>query len=244
MRRAHPAGAATLLFICTWRPVSRRQGRGLEDRVAALLLHGGVGLAAGRGLAIRAKVQLTLDAGPAARHVPSSQPHHQRLSRAVIVVEANARSGALITARHAAEQGREVYAVPGRVDDPASAGCLELIRGGARLVCSADDVIEDLKGISAVDYSAMESGRRQPTVPRPAREQTADIGRPTEPAPALAATLDPIQQRVFDAVATRKHADELTRELGLSVADLTRTLMQLEMKKLVRRQPGNFYERR
>ncbi|HVL11602.1 MAG TPA: DNA-processing protein DprA, partial [Gemmata sp.] len=70
------------------------------------------------------------------------------LSRAVIVVEANARSGALITARHAAEQGREVFAVPGPVDRAESAGCLELLRGGARLVRSADDVIEDLKGIA------------------------------------------------------------------------------------------------
>src|SRR5580698_11511998 len=69
------------------------------------------------------------------------------LSRAVIVVEANARSGALITAKHAAEQGREVYAVPGPVDSPSSAGCLELIRNGARLVRSADDVIEDLRGL-------------------------------------------------------------------------------------------------
>jgi DNA processing protein len=159
------------------------------------------------------------------------------LSRAVIVVEADIRSGALITARHAAEQGREVYAVPGPVDASASAGCLDLIRRGARLVRSADDVIEDLKGISVADYSDLASGGRQSAV-----EETPHVPRsePQLPPPVL----DSMQQSIFDALASRRHADELTRELGLAVSDLSRTLMQLEMKKLVRRLPGNFYERR
>ena len=78
------------------------------------------------------------------------------LSRAVIVVEANAKSGALITATHAGEQGREVFAVPGPADSAASAGCLELIRKGARLVRNADDVIEDLKGIAVPEYQRTE----------------------------------------------------------------------------------------
>ncbi|VTT97826.1 dna protecting protein : DNA protecting protein DprA OS=Singulisphaera acidiphila (strain ATCC BAA-1392 / DSM 18658 / VKM B-2454 / MOB10) GN=Sinac_6401 PE=4 SV=1: HHH_5: DNA_processg_A [Gemmataceae bacterium] len=166
------------------------------------------------------------------------------LSRAVIVIEANARSGALITARHAAEQGREVYAVPGRVDDTASAGCLELIRAGARLVRSADDVLEDLKGIAGSVEPVPASGRREPAVRGAAGEQPAHAGRSPEPPPPPPPQLDATQQRVFDALATRKHADELTRELGVPVAELSRVLMQLEMKKVVRRVPGNFYERR
>ena len=160
------------------------------------------------------------------------------LSRAVIVVEANARSGALITARHAAEQGREVYAVPGPVDSPASAGCLELLRTGARLVRSADDVIEDLKGLATPDKGT--GIRRQ--------EMEARAGSPREPVPAAppppVPLLEPAQQRVFDSLAARRHADELARELDLPVSELARVLMQLEMKKAVRRLPGNFYERR
>jgi DNA processing protein len=70
------------------------------------------------------------------------------LSRGVVIVEAGERSGALITATHAAEQGREVFAVPGQADSPASAGCLELIRKGVRLVRSVDDILEDLRGLS------------------------------------------------------------------------------------------------
>jgi DNA processing protein len=153
------------------------------------------------------------------------------LSRAVIVVEANIRSGALITARHAAEQGREVYAVPGPVDSPASAGCLELLRTGARLVRSADDVVEDLRGLST---PAQEPGSNKATTSVPL------VPPPPPPPPQL----DPYQQRVFDALGERRHADELARALDLAVGDLARLLMQLEMKKAVRRLPGNFYERR
>ncbi len=166
------------------------------------------------------------------------------LSRAIIVVEANARSGALITATHAAEQGREVYAVPGPVDSPSSAGCLELIRNGARLVRTADDVIEDLQGLRTTQEPG---GRRQK------EEGTGDRGQetvkperneqPSQESPKLP-ELSPTEQRVFDALATRRHADELSRELGLAVGELSRTLMHLELKKVVRRLPGNFYERR
>jgi len=163
------------------------------------------------------------------------------LSRAVIVVEANARSGALITARHAAEQGREVYAVPGPVDSPASAGCLELIRNGARLVRSADDVIEDLKGLATDSVQESEDSRQEPEAGVAATRSGA---REAEPEPPQLPPLDSSQQRLFDALASRRHADELARELGVPVGELSRTLMQLELKKLVRRLPGNFYERR
>jgi DNA processing protein len=159
------------------------------------------------------------------------------LSRAVIVVEANAKSGALITATHAADQGREVFAVPGAADSGASAGCLELIRKGARLIRNADDVIEDLKGISVPEYQRSED-RGQKTENREQKTEAAPV--PQAPLPPL----DPTQQRVYDALEAKRHADELVRELGMSAGDLSRTLMQLELKKVVRRLPGNFYERR
>jgi DNA processing protein len=163
------------------------------------------------------------------------------LSRAVIVVEANVRSGALITATHAGEQGREVFAVPGPADAPPSAGCLELIRKGARLVRNADDVIEDLRGIAVPDSGEPANPERQRRGGEP--HPVADApGSPEPPPPAPA--LDPLQRSVFDALASRRHADELARELGLPAGELSRTLMQMELKKAVRRLPGNFYERR
>src|SRR5262245_49260436 len=69
------------------------------------------------------------------------------LARAVVIIEANDRSGALITARHAAEQGRDVFAIPANVDSALSAGSLRLLRDGAKLIRHADDLIEDLTGL-------------------------------------------------------------------------------------------------
>lgn len=154
------------------------------------------------------------------------------LTRATVVIEANAKSGALITARHAGEQGREVFAVPGNADSAASAGCLELIRNGARLIRGIDDLLEDLKGIA--QHTSEPSKKPVPTlfeVPPPAAN---------EPPP----NLDPSHRAIWDLLAERRHADELARGSGLAVGDLSRMLTQLELKRLVRRLPGNFYERR
>jgi DNA processing protein len=150
------------------------------------------------------------------------------LVRAVVIVEANDKSGALITARHAAEQGREVFAVPGPVDSPASAGTLGLLRQGAKLVRHADDILEDLRGIAPL--MAPEDGR--------------PIAPPL-PGPEMPAGLSDVEQRAWDFLAGQpRHIDEMARELGLAVPQLTGMLMMLEMKKVVRRLPGNQYERR
>lgn len=156
------------------------------------------------------------------------------LSRGVVVVEANIKSGALITVDHALEQGKEVFAVPGPIDSPASAGCLELIRKGARLVRSADDILDDLGGIAVSDWKGAK--------PKPAPQPTL-FDAPLPP-PAPPPQLDAPQQAVWDLLTTRRHADELAREAGLGAGALAAVLMQLELKRLVVRQPGNYYERR
>ncbi|HEY8506545.1 MAG TPA: DNA-processing protein DprA, partial [Gemmataceae bacterium] len=149
------------------------------------------------------------------------------LARAVVVVESGERSGTLITVGHAAEQGREVFAVPGNVDSAASAGTLKLIRDGARMIRHAGDLLEDLGGIAPLI---------EPPGGAPAPGPAA---APAGPPPGLGAS----EQRVWDCLGERRHIDALVRELGMSVPELSRLLMGMEVKKLLRRLPGNWYER-
>jgi DNA processing protein len=167
---------------------------------------------------------LISEAPMAAEPLPQMFPSRNRiisgLARAVVVVEANDRSGSLITARHAAEQGRDVFAIPGPVDSPASAGCLKLIRDGATLARHADDILEDLE-------------RSERTEERP-------IEQPAAPPPDL----DETPRRIWEFLAGgAQPGDRLAQELGIPVPELSRSLMQLEMKRLVRRLPGSRYER-
>src|SRR5205823_600360 len=133
------------------------------------------------------------------------------LAVGVIVVEASERSGTLITARHAAEQGREVFAVPGPVDSATSAGCLHLIREGATLIRGVDDVLE------ALTASA-------PTTRAPAADEA---GGDAAPAPVVAPPeLDGDDRKVWDFLADApRHVDVIAQELGLPVPQLSRTLM-------------------
>ncbi len=145
------------------------------------------------------------------------------LSLSVILIEARARSGALHTARHAMEQGRDILALPGRVDNVASEGCHELIRDGATLVRHADDVLESLGPLSAPIKTSEEQEVHSP------RELSLN-GREREILNLVQAEETPIEQVLAST--------DLTPAVVLS------TLTILEMKKLVRRLPGNHIARR
>ncbi len=151
------------------------------------------------------------------------------LSQAVVVIEAAKQSGTLITARHAAEQGRTVLAVPGPISSPASEGTHELIRTGAILCRGVDDILEELQGVSAMYQRAAASRDDTPSTPTVAPESPA---------------LDETQRRIWDALAEGpRSVDELTQGLGLPVPALSSSLLMMEMKKAIRRLPGNRYER-
>lgn len=153
------------------------------------------------------------------------------LAQAVVIVEANDRSGALITARHAAEQGRDVFTIPANVDSHFSAGSLRLLRDGAKLIRDVDDLLEDLKGL-----------KTSPTIPSKSKSTPTPSAPPAEPTPPP--NLDPVQQRVWDFLTEPRHSDEITRAMELASGEVSKLLLLMEMKKAIRRGPGGMFERR
>jgi DNA processing protein len=156
---------------------------------------------------------------PGTPPLPQNFPMRNRiiagLSRGTLVVEAALQSGSLITARQAADYGREVFALPGSIHSPLSRGCHALIRQGAKLVESADDILEELQ-----DQPAM-----------------AAAG-----APVLAGGReDPVLQALGHDPAT---LDALCARTGWSAQELSARLLELELEDRVARLPGGLYQRR
>jgi DNA processing protein len=167
---------------------------------------------------------------PTARHFPKRNRIISGLSRATVVVEAAAKSGSLITARDALDQGRDVLAVPGHPFDARAAGCNMLIRDGATLVRNASDILEAL--------SSFENDTPELPIPPPKEKPLA-----TKPRRSLRETANlhlTILQRLGPSPVTE---DQLIRDLQIPSAAITPTLVELEMDGKVMRSPGGLLSR-
>ncbi len=144
-------------------------------------------------------------------------------SNGVLVVESPVWSGSQITANLANEMGKQVYAIPGQIDSPSSAGCHALIRNGATLVSSAEDILADIEMLPL---------------------STDPPEKKRETSPAFLALSDK-EQKIFDCLSSSPVLiDTLMEQTGYALPELSVLLIQMELKKLLEQLPGQRYVRR
>ncbi len=166
--------------------------------------------------------EMPIGLSPQARHFPRRNRLISGLAEAVIVIEAASKSGSLITARDALDQGRDVMAVPGHPFDARASGCNMLIRDGATLVRGADDVIAAL-------------ARPKPEVPQPAPP-------PVQASPRQSTTVQgDLPALILSLLSPSPIAEDLViRESGAPVPQVLQTLTELELDNRIERLPGGY----
>ena len=192
----------------------------------------------------------------AARPKPRNFPRRNRiisgLTLGTVVVEASNRSGALITARLAAEQNREVFAVPGEIFSELSTGTHKLINDGAKLINTVDDLLNELpphvlnqiqphsRSSLVSDTEAtptqtplVEKNDTKPVSPQPSTEAQTLVSTPPPP------DLTPDEKAIYDALEVQSsHIDTLVRTTQLPISKVSSVLLMLELKGLVQQLPG------
>lgn len=144
------------------------------------------------------------------------------MTQGCVVVEASLNSGALITTKFANDYGRQVFAVPGRIDSPRSKGCHELIKNGAKLCESAEDILDEF------EYIFPASNRP------PSAAETGEL-------PGIDLTDE--EARILDLLQKGSlNVDDVIRQCGLTASKANVVLLGLQMKKLIRQLPGRVYE--
>lgn len=179
--------------------------------------------------------------GPQPGHFPRRNRTISGLSLGTLVTEAAPRSGSLITARYAAEQGREVFAIPGSIHNPLARGCHALIREGAKLIDSVDQLLEELApqlqsylARSVQQDASLSSGQ--------GRMQNLTESGDSLSAGTATVGLDPDYRRLLDGMGGDPVAtDELVVRTGLSAQDVSSMLLLLELQGHVSCLPGGRY---
>ncbi len=176
--------------------------------------------------------EFPLGTQPLPYHFPARNRIISGMSYGVVVVEAGEKSGSLITARLAMEQGRDVFAIPGTIDSASSRGTNSLIKQGAKLIENIDDILEDI--LPQLERSSVQpTSRKQEIVPACASQTDAE--RNTD-------SLSPIDQTILKTLSQGKmHADDIIAGTGLPPADVLSALITLELKGIVVQHPGKLF---
>jgi DNA processing protein len=170
--------------------------------------------------------EFPIGTAPRAENFPRRNRIISGLSLGTLVVEAAIRSGSLITARYAGDQGREVFAIPGSINNPLARGCHHLIRQGAKLVETAEDVTDEL-GMLAASCPAADLVTVNPVM--------TDM---------MSVNLDPDYQQLFDCIGfDMTSIDQLVCSSGLTPAEVSSMLLQLELSGYIASSSGGLYNR-
>ena len=184
--------------------------------------------------------EFPLDTRPLAGNFPRRNRLIAALSQAVLVVEAALESGSLITARLAAEMGREVLAIPGSIDNPHAKGCHRLIKEGAKLVESLEDILQEcpqlLQKSAVSSYSIYRTSS--------ANTDQAVLPEPSAPAECLSESEESQQNKLLTAMGYDPvHPDWLAEQLQLPAVDIYKELLEHEMAGNVAAVAGGRYQR-
>jgi DNA processing protein len=170
--------------------------------------------------------EFPLRADPEAHHFPARNRIISGLSWGTVVVEASQRSGSLITARLAAEQNREVFAVPGSIDSNQSAGTHALIKQGAKLIEGIDDILEELP-MHVIDHAL-------DRIQRP----------PNNPTKSPAAKASAVENQILETLDVYPlHIDEIVKRIKLDTGKVLSLLLQMELRGLVRQDEGKCFSK-